>query len=772
MNMNTNCLLPVKSLSRKEALATACFFYEICTEIEEFRNIEECQTLYKALVSALSCKKHAAKVIDAFIQRHVRDKKLTPLDDNTESRHIFDFRGELHKAYKEDSTVYDKCGSWSSDSEQDVNLLRAVFAAGQDVFPKLLFCTFFCKGDARRKSFPIPTDFDLTADMCAPARRTDRVRFFADSFRLDTDEALLLNTAYLCYSVRELNGFLKALGRRDIQENRLHVYALCTGISEKEIRNLLRKDRKLRTFGIMNKEGELEEDVLDCILAGNIDAFFCDVLKEDERKNAYALDSFSVKQDVSSLAVRLLNGNGGMSLLLYGAAGTGKTEYARSIAREAGLTTYVFKNELELDGDDDKSGNHALCRLNCILSLPRKGSVIIVDEAETVLKTQGSFLGMGFSLPQKGTVNKMLENSVNKVIWILNYTRELDESTLRRFTYSIRFNRMGRSMLRNIADSKLKSVKMSGSLHTELVDLCGEYRVTGASVDNMVRAVQGMDLSSSHEERVVSDVRKVLEANSMLLSGQKSMRDTVRSSYDLSVLNTSMPAADIVGMVENAQDYAERNGTEDSGIRMLFYGPSGTGKTELARCIAEKLGRKILLKRASDILGKYVGENEANIREAFEEAEASGDVLLFDEADSFFSDRNSAVRGWERTMVNEFLTQMEEFHGILICTTNLRSIMDAAMQRRFHILTEFKPLTGEGIRTLLGRFFGGYAFDGRDIRRLSDYGSVTPGDFGALEGKLRFMPQERISPVLIIDELCKMQEEKNGTTSKAIGFSA
>ncbi len=314
--MNTNCLLPVKSLSKNEALATACFFYEICTELEEFRSIEECQTLYKALVSALSCKKHAAKVIDAFIQRHVRDKKLTQLDDNAESRHIFDFRGKLHKAYKEDSTVYDKCGSWSSDSEQDVNLLRAVFAAGQDVFPKLLFCTFFCKGDARRKTFPIPDDFNLTAEMTAPARRTDRVKFFADSFKLDENEALLLNTAYLCYSVKELNGVLKMIGRRDMLVSRLHVYALCTGISEKEVKNLLRKDRKLRTFGIMNREGELEEDVLDCILAGNLDAFFCDVLKEDERKDAYALDSFSVKKDVSSLAVRLLNGSGGMSLLL------------------------------------------------------------------------------------------------------------------------------------------------------------------------------------------------------------------------------------------------------------------------------------------------------------------------------------------------------------------------------------------------------------------------------------------------------------------------
>ena len=99
---------------------------------------------------------------------------------------------------------------------------------------------------------------------------------------------------------------------------------------------------------------------------------------------------------------------------------------------------------------------------------------------------------------------------------------------------------------------------------------------------------------------------------------------------------------------------------------MLFYGLSGTGKTELARYIAEKLNKKICLKRVSDIMSPYVGENEQNIAKAFSEAEASGDVLLFDEADSFFSNRQDAVRSWERTLVNEFLTQMEEFNGILI----------------------------------------------------------------------------------------------------------
>ena len=70
-------------------------------------------------------------------------------------------------------------------------------------------------------------------------------------------------------------------------------------------------------------------------------------------------------------------------------------------------------------------------------------------------------------------------------------------------------------------------------------------------------------------------------------------------------------------MIINAQNFARTHRNAETGIRMLFYGLSGTGKTELARYISEKIGRKILLKRASDILDKYVGENEQNITGCF-----------------------------------------------------------------------------------------------------------------------------------------------------------
>ena len=110
---------------------------------------------------------------------------------------------------------------------------------------------------------------------------------------------------------------------------------------------------------------------------------------------------------------------------------------------------------------------------------------------------------------------------------------------------------------------------------------------------------------------------------------------SINSSYDLSVLNTSIPAQEIVEMVQNAIVNDRKSQGKEKGIRILFYGLSGAGKTNLAHFIAESLGKGLITKNASDILGMYVGESEKNIAKAFEEAKKQKKILLFDEVDSF-----------------------------------------------------------------------------------------------------------------------------------------
>ena len=313
---------------------------------------------------------------------------------------------------------------------------------------------------------------------------------------------------------------------------------------------------------------------------------------------------------------------------------------------------------------------------------------------------------------------------------------------------------------------------------SELVSMLDKYHLTGQSVENIVKTIDAMECKD--EDTLLKKADIVMKENSLLLNGKKKkMRDRVKAEYDLRVLNASMNPGEIVNMVQNAAKYAEKNKNTENGIRMLFYGLSGTGKTELARYIAEQLGKEIILRRPSDILSPYVGQDEQNIRDAFDQAEQSDAILLFDEADTFFYDRNQAQRTWERSLVNEFLTQMEEFSGILICTTNLRNIMDPAMQRRFHMLVEFKPMKFDGIKIMLEKYFPSFHLSNKEIEELEDCESVTPGDFGALSSRIRFMNPDDVNSAYILDELKKLQVEKkkqwkdegyNGDSEHKMGF--
>jgi SpoVK/Ycf46/Vps4 family AAA+-type ATPase len=146
----------------------------------------------------------------------------------------------------------------------------------------------------------------------------------------------------------------------------------------------------------------------------------------------------------------------------------------------------------------------------------------------------------------------------------------------------------------------------------------------------------------------------------------------VPTGYDLRFLNVDQDVPKLIAALQR----------RPHGI-FCFHGPAGTGKSELARHIADALEKPLLVKRASDLLDLYVGQTEKSLAAMFDDARQRDAVLVLDEADSFLRDRRGAHHSWEVTQVNELLTQMEAFDGIFICTTNLMESLDAASLRRF-----------------------------------------------------------------------------------------
>jgi hypothetical protein len=132
--------------------------------------------------------------------------------------------------------------------------------------------------------------------------------------------------------------------------------------------------------------------------------------------------------------------------------------------------------------------------------------------------------------------------------------------------------------------------------------------------------------------------------------------------------------------------------TGRGGIKALFTGEPGTGKTFAAEVVATELELPLLRVDLAKIVSKWVGETERNLEAAFAEAEASQAILFFDEADSLFGKRGQVQKGSDRYAnleVSYLLQRLEDYGGVAILATNLRDNIDSAFTRRFQVLVHF-----------------------------------------------------------------------------------
>ena len=725
-----------------------CFYlfylFEEKSNLNVIEDNDEALKLFIENADRLNKIERLKAVLQAEISRLEKQNRLKRLDEPQSEIMSFEDT-DISYVYEQDKKIERTMRRFNHPDEIIIDLHRVLYCSKESVFSSIINTVIFGKED----SLTLSSTMNLSIKQKKSVFDVSKTNFLVDNVHLTEDEA-----RYILMQCRfDTNDDLRSISRSNENEFR-NTLPQMLGITKTALGYMLRNDQKLKSFGFVDNDGDLDSSLNLCIESQSIEPYFSDLLKNMDCSNAYDLGSYSVKQESLEICCDLLNGKNPISLLFYGKPGSGKTELAKSLCKQSGKQVYIFKNELETD---ERSG--VLGRLVCLLSMERKDTILIVDEADSLLRTVDfSFFGMSPS-KSKGTVNKMLENNRDKVIFIINHQHQIDDSTLRRFTFSLHFESMPKTMMRSIAEQRLEGLDITDNSKTELVSMLDKYQLTGQSVENIVKTIDAMECKD--EATLLKKAEIVMKENSLLLNGQKKkMRDKVKAEYDLRVLNASMDPGNIVSMVQNAAKYAEKNKNTENGIRMLFYGLSGTGKTELARYIAEQLGKEIILRRPSDILSKWVGEDEQNIRDAFEEAEQRDAILLFDEADTFFYDRNQAQRTWERSLVNEFLTQMEEFSGILICTTNLRNIMDPAMQRRFHMLVEFKPMKFDGIKIMFEKYFPSYHLSNKEFEELEDSESVTPGDFGALSSRIRFMNQEDVNSEYILKELKTLQIEK------------
>jgi SpoVK/Ycf46/Vps4 family AAA+-type ATPase len=336
------------------------------------------------------------------------------------------------------------------------------------------------------------------------------------------------------------------------------------------------------------------------------------------------------------------------------------------------------------------------------------------------------------SVSGKAWVNQILETNPVPTLWVTNRIEQIDPAFRRRFAYHLELKSPPPGAREQLVRKSLEGVAVSDGFVARLTERKG---LTPAQIRTAVRFAGLAQSEAAGMESLIE--RQLRNADQALgtRAGGHGERPSV-TTYDLDMLNveTRFEIPRIVAALK-----ASGHGS------LCFYGAPGTGKTALAEHIARSLERPLLIKQASDLMSKFVGETEQNMAAMFREAEAEKAVLLLDEADSFLQDRRGAQRTYEVTEVNEMLQGMERFAGIFVCTTNLMDRIDQAALRRFTFKIKFLPLTaGQRERMFVTEALGGEAarLTPDIVARLARLEQLCPGDFAAVKRQVTILAVE------------------------------
>jgi SpoVK/Ycf46/Vps4 family AAA+-type ATPase len=177
----------------------------------------------------------------------------------------------------------------------------------------------------------------------------------------------------------------------------------------------------------------------------------------------------------------------------------------------------------------------------------------------------------------------------------------------------------------------------------------------------------------------------------------------------------------------------ERKVSLGRGLTILFSGPSGTGKTMAAEILGGELNLDLYKIDIATVVSKYIGETEKNLSKIFKEAETSNAILFFDEADAIFGKRSEVKDAHDRYSNIEIaflLQKMEEYEGITILASNLRSNIDESFVRRMQFIVEFPfPDEDSRFRIWKGLFPAEAPVGGEvDFRLLAKNLNITGGN--------------------------------------------
>ncbi len=514
---------------------------------------------------------------------------------------------------------------------------------------------------------------------------------------------------------------------------------------------------------------KLNDDILAYIEGQTENSTFLDAMFETYLPESNGLLPVSVSDKERDLVQKLIETPGGVNILFYGSPGTGKTTLARSVCGAVGARILSIRNPE--NGDQSSRVAKFLCARK-IAAKMRTPAVILVDEADMMLGTKDSYFYTG-GKSDKGWLNKTLDATAVKIIWVTNDVSRIEDSTMRRFAFSLEFKNYTSAQRRKIWKAVRDQIPELNEFITDadIDHLSTTYHLQPAHIVDSARHVMSLKLDAGDRRGMLE---RCLASFNERLHGSRESHDQswtpTKTRVSATGLNTDIALATVLDSARqfyrmNADDESARDTSRPINFNILLSGPPGTGKTEFAKSLAQDLGRDLIVKSASDLLSMWVGGTEKQIAGAFRDAEAAKAILFIDEADTFLFSRGSAGRGWEVSQVNEFLCRMERFKGILICASNHMDNFDSAAIRRFAVKVRFDWLKNDGKEMFFSTCFaplfarlpescrGPAILNTKQQSRLESINCLAPGDFKVAYQQHAFRDLTEMDTELLTDNL-------------------
>ena len=445
----------------------------------------------------------------------------------------------------------------------------------------------------------------------------------------------------------------------------------------------------------------------------------------------------------------------GVNILIYGSPGTGKTEFCRTLARRMEVKLYSV-------GEADEWG-HEPCRRERLQELQLaqrllgggRDSILLFDEMEDLLRDPAS-MGMPFfgqlnrgrlrTGGSKVFMNRLLEQNAVPTLWTTNAARQTCPTVLRRMMFALEMRQPPPQVRARVWARQFSSHGIEAS-DEEAASLAREYDVApgvAAGVTAAARLVDGGDIAT---------VRCGVRSLSRLLSGETPPQRT-HSKFDPALIRADI---DPTLLGDRLAALGARR------VSLCLSGPPGTGKSACVRYLADRMGLRVVQKRASDLMSMWVGETEQCIAAAFAAARDEQQFLVFDEADSLLGDRGKAQHSWEVSQVNEMLTWMESHPLPFACTTNLNERLDPATLRRFDFKIALDYLGSAQVMAAFRTFF-----DLTPPPEITDLAILTPGDFAVVRRKAEIL--DKLGDPDALAAMLREECEAKPDCPTAIGF--